>query len=108
MFWGVLIATWVNSAIIPLLLNGNVFGTEFVSYLKFIDFIDFNNVSIFEDFDSDWYAIVSPYYTTMLIIASFISPVLGVIVFAIKSCIKHWRVSKKCENTDKEDPYIQK
>ena len=100
-FWGVLIATWVNSAIIPLLLNGNIFGTEFVAYLKFIDFIDFENVSIFSDFDSDWYAIVSPYYTTMIIIAAFISPLAGLIVFAIKSCIKHWWVESKCQNTDK-------
>ena len=50
-FWGVLISNFINTGIIPLLLNANVFGVEFYTYLKFIDFIDYNQLSIFNDFN---------------------------------------------------------
>jgi hypothetical protein len=41
-FWGVLISNVINTGIIPLLLNANIFGLEFYTYLKFMNFIDFN------------------------------------------------------------------
>ena len=107
-FWGVLISNYINSAILPLILNANIFGIQFISYLKFINFMDFNNISIFSDFSSDWYALVSPYYVNMLIIASFISPIIGLIVMSIKSCLNQWKVRRMCEAKDAEDPVIQK
>lgn len=107
-FWGVLISNYINSAILPLILNANIFGVQFISYLKFINFMDFNNMSIFSDFSSDWYALVSPYYVNMLIIASFISPIIGLIVMSIKSCLNQWKVRRMCEANDAEDPVIQK
>lgn len=70
--------------------------------------MDFNNMSIFSDFSSDWYALVSPYYVNMLIIASFISPIIGLVVMSIKSCLNQWKVRRMCEAKDAEDPVIQK
>lgn len=107
-FWGVLISNYINSAILPLILNANIFGVQFISYLKFINFMDFDKMSIFSDFSSDWYALVSPYYVNMLIIASFISPIIGLIVMSIKSCLNQWKVRRMCEAKDAEDPVIQK
>ncbi len=107
-FWGVLISNYINSTILPLALNADIFGVQFISYLKFINFMDFSNMSIFSDFTSDWYALVSPYYVTMMIIASFISPIIGLIVFAIKSCLNQWKVRRMCEKNDADDPVIQK
>lgn len=107
-FWGVLISNYINSTILPLALNANIFGVQFISYLKFINFMDFSRISIFSDFTSDWYALISPYYVTMMIIASFISPIIGLIVFAFKSCFNQWRVKKMCEKNDSDDPVIQK
>jgi len=107
-FWGTLISNFINAAIIPLLLNGRILGVQFVSYLSFIDFINYSNVSLFEDFNPDWYALISPYYINFLIIGCFVSPFIGLLVFAIKNCIKHWSVKSKCEDSDREDPLIQK
>jgi hypothetical protein len=107
-FWGVLVSNYINSTILPLALNGNIFGVQFISYLKFINFMDFSRMSIFSDFTSDWYALVSPYYVTMMIIAAFISPIMGLLVFALKNCVNQWRVRRMCERNDVEDPVIQK
>jgi hypothetical protein len=107
-FWGVLISNYINAAVLPLALNGNIFGVQFIQYLKFINFMDFSRISIFSDFTADWYALISPYYVTMMIIAAFISPVVGLIVFALKSCFNQWRVRRMCEKNDAEDPVIQK
>jgi hypothetical protein len=107
-FWGVLISNFINSTILPLTLNANIFGVQFISYLKFINFMDFGKMSIFSDFTTDWYALVSPYYVNMIIIASFISPILGLIVFALKNCLNQWKVRRMCESNDAENPVIQK
>ena len=95
-FWGVLISNFINTGIIPLLLNANVFGVQFYTYLKFIDFIDYNKLSIFSDFNSDWYALISPYYVNFMIIGLFISPLLSLIVFSFKHCFKLWRIESNC------------
>jgi hypothetical protein len=95
-FWGVLISNFINSAIIPLLLNANVYGMQFVSYLKFLNFMDFNNLSIFGDFNADWYALISPYYITMIIIASFISPIIGLAVLSLQRCLKNRKIENAC------------
>lgn len=107
-FWGVLISNYINSTILPLALNANIFGVQFISYLKFINFMDFSRMSIFSDFTIDWYALVSPYYVNMMIIAGFFSPVIGLFVFSLKNCFNQWRIRRMCENTDAEDPIIQK
>jgi hypothetical protein len=96
-FWGVLISNFINSCIIPLMLNANVYGVQFVSYLQFIDFINSKQLSIFSDFTTDWYAIISPYYTTIIIISSFISPIISVSIFAVRNCFIEWRLKSKCE-----------
>lgn len=107
-FWGVLCSAFINTCIIPLLLSANIFGVEFYSYLKFINFIDFNKLSIFNDFTTDWYALISPYYLTFMIIGCFVSPFIGLVVFSLKNCFKLWRLRRKCEDNDKENPLIQK
>ena len=66
-FWAVLISSFINTGVIPLLLSASVFGVKFYTYIKFINIIDFNNLSIFSDFSGDWYALVSPYYINFLI-----------------------------------------
>lgn len=107
-FWGVLISNFINTGIIPLLLNSNIFGVEFVSYLKFINFMDFTQMSIFSDFTIDWYALISPYYVNFVIIGCFISPIIGLIVFSLKNCLNHWKLKSKCDSNDKENPLVQK
>ncbi len=107
-FWGVLISNFINTGIIPLLLNSNVFGVEFVSYLKFINFMDFSQISIFSDFTTDWYALISPYYVNFIIIGCFISPVIGLVIFSLKNCMKHSKIKSQCEDNDKDNPLIQK
>jgi hypothetical protein len=97
-FWGVLISNFINSCLIPLMLNANVYGVQFVSYLKFINFMNFSQMSIFNDFSIDWYAMISPYYMNIIIISSFISPIISVSIFAMKNCFTHWRLKNKCEN----------
>jgi len=100
-FWGVLISNFINSCIIPLMLNANVYGVQFVSYLKFINFMNFSQMSIFSDFSTDWYAMISPYYMTIIIISSFISPVISISIFALKNCFIQWRLKSRCEAQDK-------
>ena len=58
--------------------------------------MDFSKISIFTDFTVDWYALITPYYVNMMIIASFISPVIGLVVFSLKNCMLHWKVKKMC------------
>jgi len=99
-FWGVLISNVINTGIIPLLLNANVFGVEFYTYIKFINFIDFNQLSIFSDFTADWYALISPYYVNFIIIGCLVTPVLSFFVFSFKHCFKMWRIKRNCENND--------
>ncbi len=100
-FWGVLISNYINSTILPLLLNANVYGMTFISYLKFINFMDMSKISIFGDFSLDWYAMVSPYYVNMVIIAAFVSPVIGYFVTALKSCLLKCKIRRMCEAGDK-------
>jgi len=100
-FWGVLVSNYINSIIIPLLLNADIFGLQSIEYLKFINFMDFNNISIFDDFNSGWYALISPYYTTMIIISCLISPIISLISSSIKNGILHWRIKSVCEKQDK-------
>lgn len=95
-FWGALISNYINSTILPLLLNANVYGMTFISYLKFINFMDMSKISIFGDFSLDWYAMISPYYVNMVIIASFVSPVIGYFVTALKACILRWKMKRMC------------
>jgi len=100
-FWGVLVSNYINSIIIPLLLNADIFGLQSIEYLKFINFMDFNNISIFDDFNPGWYALISPYYTTMIIISCLISPIISLISSSIKNGILHWRIKSVCEKQDK-------
>lgn len=107
-FWCVLISNYLNTAVLPLVINANIYGTQFVNYIKFINFMDFNSLSIFSDFTADWYAIFSPYYVNFVIIASFITPLAGLLVMTLKNCLRHWKVMRMCNNSDKENPVIQK
>ena len=107
-FWGVLLSNFVNTAVIPLLLNASVFGVEFYVYLKFIDFIDYSQLSIFSDFTPDWYALIAPYYVNFIIVGCFVSPLAGLAVFALKHCFKMWRLEANCTDNDPDDPLIQK
>lgn len=106
-FISVFISNLVNSTILPLILNADIFGFKSVSYLKFIDFINVEKVSIFKDFDKNWFAVISPYYTNFFIIAS-ISPLIEIVVYTIKRRFVLWRLRSKCENKDPENPTIQK
>jgi hypothetical protein len=63
--------------------------------------MDMSKISIFGDFSLDWYAMVSPYYVNMVIIAAFVSPVIGYFVTALKSCLLKWKVRRMCEAGDK-------
>lgn len=74
-FISVFLSNLINSTILPLILNGDIFGFKSVSYLTFIDFINFEKISIFRDFDRNWFAVISPYYTNFFIIAT-ISPLI--------------------------------
>mgnify|MGYP006869357191 CR=1 FL=1 len=105
-FVGVLLSNYINASILPLIMNGSIFGFESLTYLKFITFIDFTKVSIFKDYTIDWYAVVSPYYMNFLIIA-IVSPIINLIVNCLLDCFLKWRVKRACENT-KSSPIIQK
>ena len=105
-FVAVLISNYINSSILPLIMNGNIFGFQCLEYLKFIDFIDFKNVAIFKDYDTDWYAVVGPYYINFMIIA-IIGPIISLFSNALSSCLTHMKVKSACENVNK-DPIIQK
>ena len=87
-------------------MNGDIFGFQSLSYLKFIDFIDFSKVAIFRDYTIDWYAVVAPYYMNFLIIA-IVSPIINLVVTCLFDCFTKWRVRRACENV-KESPIIQK
>lgn len=109
-FVGVFLSTYINATILPLLLNGDIYGMEVIVYLKnlnLLGFVDFTNLSIFKDFTADWFAMISPYYTNMIIIGC-ISPLIGIVIAALLYCITKIRVRSMCENSDKEDPCIQK
>jgi hypothetical protein len=68
-----------------------------VSYLKFIDFMDFTQIAVFSDFTSNWYAFIAPYYLNILIIASFVSPLIGLAWFALRDWFMRWRLKHACE-----------
>ena len=106
-FVSVFISNYINSALLPLILNGRIEGFQSIEYLKFVDFIDFDKVTIFSDFDADWYAIISPYYTFFFIVAAF-SPLIQLVVFILKRKFVIWRLKSMCESNDPKDPYIQK
>lgn len=69
------ISNLINSTVLPLILNGDIFGFKSVSYLGFISFINFTKVNVFKDFDRNWFTVISPYYTNFFIIAA-ISPII--------------------------------
>ena len=94
-FVGVLISNYINSTLLPLILNGNIFGFKSVTYLQWVSFIDLNKLSIFSDFDRDWFAIISPYYTNFFIISAIL-PVIQLFVFYLKRSILIWWVRRKC------------
>ena len=96
-FVGVLISNYINSTLLPLILNGNIFGFKSVTYLQWVSFIDLNRLSIFSDFDRDWFAIISPYYTNFFIIAAVLPPI-QLLVFCLKRSLLVWWVERKCEN----------
>jgi hypothetical protein len=106
-FVGVLVSNYINSSILPLIMNGDIFGFQSLSYLKFMDFIDFDKVAIFKDYTTDWYAVVGPYYMNFLIIA-ITSPIVNVVITCFSGCLLNWKVKRACENGDKENPIIQK
>jgi hypothetical protein len=95
-FWGVLISNVINTGVIPLLLNASIFGVEFYTYLQFIQFIDFHQLSIFSDFTPDWYALIAPYYINFVFIGCLISPLLSLAYYAIKHAFKMWRLQRAC------------
>lgn len=70
--------------------------------------MDFSQMSVFDDFTVDWYAMISPYYLNMIIISSFLSPVISLIMFSFKHCLTLRKVKKLCDNEDKDEPAIQK
>ena len=78
------------------MLNADIFGLQMFNYLKFIDFIDSDNLSIFDDFTTDWYALISPYYVNFMIIGCLITPLIGLVVFSFKHCFKMSRIKSKC------------
>ena len=90
-----LLSIYINASILPLIMNGDIFGFQSLSYLKFMNFIEFDKVAIFKDYNTDWYAIVGPYYMNFLIIA-IISPIINLLVTCLLSCSTNWRVKKAC------------
>lgn len=88
-------------------MNGDIFGFQSLKYLTFIDFIDFDRVAVFKDYNIDWYAIVGPYYMNFLIIA-IISPVINLLINCVFGCYNNYKVRKACSNSDKSNPVIQK
>lgn len=109
MFILVLLTNWFNTSVMPLLINGDIFGFKAVSYLSFIDFINIAGIAIFSDFDTNWYAIIAPYYITLFIILCLL-PFISLVVFTIKYCGIHWFTKFRCErNNDRSNtPFIQK
>ena len=104
---GVLISNYINSTLLPLILNGNIFGFKSSTYLQWATFIDFNRLSIFTDFDRDWFAVISPYYTNFFIISALL-PILQLLLFYVKRCLITCWVRRKCENTNPHKVTIQK
>ncbi len=76
-------------------MNGDIYGFKSLSYLKFIDFIDFSKVAIFKDYTQDWYAIVAPYYMNFLIIA-ITSPLINLLITCLSGCWLSYKVKKAC------------
>lgn len=107
-FTAVFVSNYINSTLLPLILNGNISGFVSVTYLQFLTFINFDTLTIFKDFDRDWYAIISPYYTNFFIIGS-VMPLIQLFVFAVvKRKIALWLTKRKCDNSDPNHPSIQK
>lgn len=80
---------------LPLVLNGNIDGFVSVNYLRFVSFINFETVAIFEDFDRDWFAVISPYYTNFFIIGA-ISPLIQFVVFYFKRKFALYLTRRHC------------
>ena len=76
-------------------MNGDIFGFQSLTYLRFMDFIDFNNVAVFKDYNRDWFAIVAPYYMTFLIIA-IISPIINLFTSCLWSSWTKCRIQSAC------------
>jgi ABC-type glycerol-3-phosphate transport system permease component len=76
-------------------MNGDIYGFQSLSYLKFINFIDFSKVAIFKDYSRDWYAVMAPYYMNFLIIA-IISPLINLFVSCISGWLLSWKVKSAC------------
>lgn len=106
-FVGVLLSNYINASLLPLVMNGDIFGFQSLQYLTFIDFIDFGKVAIFKDYTTDWYAVVGPYYINFLIIA-IASPIINLFITCLSGAYLNWKVKKACENSDSDDPIIQK
>lgn len=98
-----LISNLINTTIVPMMLNGDIFRFRSVTYLSFISFIDLNKISVFRDFDRDWYAIVSPYYINFFIISA-VSPLIQLVVTFLKRKFVDWRILKMSNDSE----YIQK
>lgn len=94
-FVGVLLSNYINASILPLIMNGDIFGFQSLTYLKFIDFIDFSKVAIFKDYTTDWYAVVGPYYMNFLIIA-ITSPIVNLVITCLSGCWLNWKVKRAC------------
>ena len=104
---GVLISNYINASVLPLVMNGDIFGFQSLQYLTFINFIDFNKVAVFKDYDTDWYAVVAPYYMNFLIIA-ITSPFINLLITCFSNCLTLWGVKSSCQSPDKSNPLIQK
>lgn len=106
-FVSVLFSNYINASILPLVMNGDIFGFQSLKYLTFIKFIEFDKVAVFKDYNLDWYAVVGPYYINFLIIA-IVSPVINLFITCILGCYNNLKVRKACQNSDKSNPVIQK
>lgn len=106
-FSGIFLSNYINTTVLPLALNGNILGMESVTYLRFLNFINFAEVKIFKDFTSDWYALISPYYLNIILIV-LISPLVSLGIASIWNCFTHYRVRKACESSDKDNQITQK
>lgn len=100
-------SNYINSTLLPLILNGNIYGFESSTYLRWATFIDFSRVSIFKDFDVNWFAVISPYYTNFFIIAC-LTPIAQLMFFCIRRCFRNWRTKRKCQTDDPHSIIVQK
>jgi hypothetical protein len=93
-FITIFLATLVNSTIIPLILNAQIFGVRPNTFLSFISFIKINQVQVFDDFSERWFAYISPYYVNMFLV-SIILPWIDLLKVSVLAKVKLFRLRGK-------------